>query len=106
MARDLVILCDGTSNRLGVDDTNVARLARLAGASAGSRIVFYDPGVGTLPQPGFTSAIGRWWSVVKGLAFGAGLSANVADAYVFLMRTYEPGDRIWLFGFSRGAYTV
>ena len=43
---------------------------------------------------------------MKGLAFGAGLMANVADAYRYLMDTYEDGDEIFLFGFSRGAYTV
>jgi hypothetical protein len=43
---------------------------------------------------------------VFGLAFGLGITNNIADAYQFLMRTYEDGDRIYLFGFSRGAYTV
>jgi hypothetical protein len=46
------------------------------------------------------------WTRVKGLAFGAGLIDNVADAYRYLMDTYEEGDRIFIFGFSRGAYTA
>src|SRR6266850_2260344 len=41
-----------------------------------------------------------------GLAFGYGLSDNVADAYQFLMRVFQPGDRVYVFGFSRGAYTA
>lgn len=46
------------------------------------------------------------WSVVKGLAFGSGLLSNVGDTYRYLMNVYEDGDQIYLFGFSRGAYTV
>ena len=41
-----------------------------------------------------------------GLATGYGLDANILDAYNFLVERYEPGDKIFLFGFSRGAYTV
>ncbi len=41
-----------------------------------------------------------------GLAFGYGISDNIADAYQFLMRNFEPGDRVYVFGFSRGAYTA
>jgi uncharacterized protein (DUF2235 family) len=50
--------------------------------------------------------LGKRWSMIKGLAFGAGLSDNVMDAYRFLMREYEEGDRVFLFGFSRGAFTI
>src|SRR5438093_419028 len=41
-----------------------------------------------------------------GLAFGAGLSWKIQEAYCYLMRFWEPGDQVFLFGFSRGAYTV
>src|SRR5258708_1069158 len=44
--------------------------------------------------------------VVVGLGVGTGLLANVGDAYRYLMNTYEDGDNVYLFGFSRGAYTV
>src|SRR6202012_2654787 len=50
--------------------------------------------------------IPRWWSMVKGLAFGSGFQANVLDAYRYLMEVYNDGDEIYLFGFSRGAYTA
>ncbi len=57
-----------------------------------------------------TPAIRHWiprkWSVVKGLAFGAGFKDNVFDAYRYLMEVYNEGDHIYLFGFSRGAYTA
>jgi len=42
----------------------------------------------------------------RGLAFGAGFVANVGDAYRYLMNVFEEGDQVFLFGFSRGAYTV
>jgi uncharacterized protein (DUF2235 family) len=41
-----------------------------------------------------------------GLAFGYGISDNISDAYQFLMRNFEPGDQVYVFGFSRGAYTA
>jgi uncharacterized protein (DUF2235 family) len=52
------------------------------------------------------SPIGRWWTRIIGLAFGYGISDNIADAYQFLMRTFRPGDQLYVFGFSRGAYTA
>lgn len=58
--------------------------------------VYYDRGVGT----------GAWLDALKGGAFGAGLSRNVRQAYKFLSFYYEPGDEIYVFGFSRGAYTA
>lgn len=51
------------------------------------------------------SAIGKWWTRTIGLAFGYGISDNLADAYQFL-RTFEPEDKVYVFGFSRGAYTA
>ena len=52
------------------------------------------------------TGIGKWWTRVIGLAFGYGISDNVADAYQFLMRTFEPDDNVYVFGFSRGPYTA
>jgi uncharacterized protein (DUF2235 family) len=52
------------------------------------------------------SPIGKWWTRIIGLAFGYGVSDNVADAYQFLMRTFRSGDAVYIFGFSRGAYTA
>jgi uncharacterized protein (DUF2235 family) len=70
------------------------------------QIIYYDPGVGTFPEPGFVTKIGKKISEIIGLAFGAGLTSKIAEAYSFLMDQYEAGDSIYLFGFSRGAYTV
>src|SRR5260221_7495925 len=57
-------------------------------------------------SPTARTRLEKQWSRLKGLAFGAGLLDNVGDAYRYLMNTYQQGDRIFLFGFSRGAYTV
>jgi len=68
--------------------------------------VFYDPGVGTVTEP---TTWQRWKTninMVLGLATGYGLDDNVLSAYRFLVDRYKPGDKIYLFGFSRGAYTV
>lgn len=70
------------------------------------QVVFYGPGVGTF---GLSEALFEWQKVpakVLGLAFGWGLTRNVEEAYRFVMRHFAPGDRLYLFGFSRGAYTA
>lgn len=105
-ARNLVICCDGTSNKFGVTSTNVVRLAEVIDRGGGNQILYYDPGVGTLPEPGLVGKVSGKVSTLAGLAFGAGLTRNVEEAYGFLMATWRPGDKVFLFGFSRGAYTV
>ena len=56
--------------------------------------------------PNARGRIEKEWTRAKGLAFGSGLLDNVADAYRYLMNKFEKNDRIFLFGFSRGAYTA
>lgn len=106
MGRNLVICCDGTNNEFGERNTNVARLVQVLDRDATRQLVYYDPGVGTLAEPGMMTRVGKKMSQLWGLAFGTGLMRNVEEAYVFLMENWEPGDRVYLFGFSRGAYTV
>ena len=104
MNKRLVVCCDGTWNtpdkwKDGVlAISNVARVAlgtHPIGADGCEQAVYYDKGVGT----------GRY-DTLRGGMFGSGLSRNIKEAYTFLIRRYEPGDDIFLFGFSRGAYTV
>ncbi|HEX7788362.1 MAG TPA: DUF2235 domain-containing protein [Methylomirabilota bacterium] len=116
MARKLVVCCDGTWNTPRTE-TNIFRTyrflrerlgtpaevsrgdgVRTCGGRAvdGSEVVlFYDAGVGT-----------DWFARLLGGGVGAGLSDNVRDAYHFLGHNYTPGTDIYLFGFSRGAYTA
>jgi uncharacterized protein (DUF2235 family) len=104
--RNLVVCCDGTSNEFGDTKTNVVRLVQTLEQHPDSQLVYYDPGVGTLPEPGLFSGAAKTVSRWLGLAFGVGLVRNVEEAYAFLMDTWRPGDTVFLFGFSRGAYTV
>jgi len=105
--RNLVICCDGTNNSLKSPPTNVRHLCQLADVADESRQrVFYDVGVGVDADPGMRTRIGSAFSRWSGSAFGTGLVENVTQAYYELIEHYAEGDRVFLFGFSRGAYTV
>lgn len=99
--RRLVVCCDGTWNSSdgGRAATNVVRMARVVKSRASDgtpQIVWYHPGVGT----------GDPLDRMLGGAVGVGLSPGVRAAYAFIVNNYLPGDEIFLFGFSRGAYTA
>ena len=68
--------------------------------------IYYQPGLGTRAGPGFSLPVTNWVARIAGLAFGYGIRDDIRDAYVFIMNNWRPGDRLYLFGFSRGAYTV
>ena len=106
MSKNIVICCDGTGNEFGDNNSNVVKLYSTLVIDGRMQIGYYHPGVGTMGAPTATNKLSKAWSIVMGLAFGAGLLTNVGDAYRYLMNTYEEGDRVFLFGFSRGAYTV
>ncbi|HWU77162.1 MAG TPA: DUF2235 domain-containing protein [Rhodanobacter sp.] len=96
--RRLVLLFDGTWNK-PESNTNVERLRRMIAPCDQAGIeqrVNYIPGVGV--KRGLTHLLGG--------AFGYGLSGNVRDGYRWLCQTWQPGDDIYLFGFSRGAYAA
>ncbi|MDZ7995411.1 MAG: DUF2235 domain-containing protein [Nostoc sp. EfeVER01] len=94
----LVICCDGTWQQLtSLYPSNVVKLAQSVKSIASdgvTQIVFYDEGIGTEGQK------------VLGGATGLGIDRNIEDCYRFLSLNYVSGDEIYLFGFSRGAYTV
>lgn len=96
----LIICCDGTWQSLDNDwPTNVQRIAQFVRPTAQdgtTQTLYYDPGVG------LKNALDR----VAGGAFGIGLDGEIEEAYSFLSMNYEIDDEIYLFGFSRGAYTV
>ncbi len=103
--RNIVICCDGTGNEFGNDNSNVVKLYATLDIND-QQIGYYHPGVGTMGAPAARNKIEEEWSVLAGLAFGVGFMLNVGDAYRYLMNMYRAGDDIYLFGFSRGAYTV
>jgi uncharacterized protein (DUF2235 family) len=106
MPRNIVVCCDGTGNEYGQDNSNVIRLYQTLRRGPDQRVAYYHPGVGTMGAKNALTAFGKAWTKFRGLAFGYGLSENIADAYECLMHAYEPGDRLFIFGFSRGAYTA
>jgi uncharacterized protein (DUF2235 family) len=106
MPKNIVVCCDGTGNEFGDRNSNVVKLYSTLIIDAEKQVGYYHPGVGTMGSPTAHNKISRAWSTVMGLAFGAGLLANVGDAYRYLMNVYKDGDQVYLFGFSRGAYTA
>jgi uncharacterized protein (DUF2235 family) len=105
--KNIIICCDGTGDEFGPTNSNVVRLyTTLDLHDNAAQVAYYHPGVGTMGAPNARNRIEKEWTRLTGLAFGAGFRDNVFDAYRFLMEIYEEGDRIFLFGFSRGAYTV
>lgn len=97
-SRNLIVLADGTGNSAAKPfKTNVWRLYQALDLNDGRQVAMFGDGVGT-------SSV-RLLRVL-GLAFGFGVKRNVIELYKFLCRNYNPGDRIWMFGFSRGAFTI
>lgn len=102
MVKRLVICADGTWNRPEEDlqedvPTNVLRMARAIrplAADGQPQHVFYDWGIGS------------YHNAVIGGVTGQGIHKNIMDAYRYIVQNFTPGTDIYLFGFSRGAYTV
>jgi uncharacterized protein (DUF2235 family) len=101
MAKRLIVCCDGTWQSPENDSpTNIIKLVQAlkdVGDDGLSQVIYYDEGLGA-----DTNGVSHYLSG----AFGLGLDKNILDAYRFLCLNYEVGDKICLFGFSRGAYTV
>lgn len=111
MTRNIVVLLDGTSNGIKSNRTNILRLYGTL-AKDEAQIVYYDPGVGTFGGDFAPLRLYRKGAEIWGMATGFGLDFNALEAYRFLLNNYrkdpESGecDRIYIFGFSRGAYTA
>lgn len=105
MPRNLVVCCDGTTNEIAGDTTNVLRLYRCLTRSD-EQVAFYDCGVGTIANPDRVSQRGRGLSRAVDSALGLSVREHALDAYRFIVQHYRSGDQIYLFGFSRGAYTA
>lgn len=106
MARNIVLCCDGTANEFAKDRTNVVKLFYALVHDPLAQATYYHPGVGTMEAVGAITMTGRKITKLLGQAIGFGLETDIRDAYVFLMNHFQDGDRVFLFGFSRGAYTV
>ncbi|KZP16562.1 hypothetical protein FIBSPDRAFT_748690 [Athelia psychrophila] len=107
--RNLVICIDGTSNELGITNTNVIELySQILKDKHGEQLTYYDSGIGTYATP-----TGMSWSHLMlvmenkvDLVTAWNLEKVIVGAYQWLSNQYRQGDKIFLFGFSRGAYQV
>jgi uncharacterized protein (DUF2235 family) len=103
--RNLVVCCDGTNNEIGRLLSNVLKLYRISEKSD-RQVVYYNPGIGTVGMRRTWGRSRQDLSSLFEMATGHGLDRDALNAYCFLCRHYKAGDSIYLFGFSRGAYTV
>lgn len=112
MPRNLIVLSDGTGQQGGLSpdelQSNIYKIYRGTGPpstiTADKQWAFYDAGIGTTPG-GKPSLARRIWNWLCG-ATGLGLTRNIIDCYEQIITLWRPDDRVFLFGFSRGAYTV
>ncbi|KAI6044762.1 hypothetical protein EDC04DRAFT_260585 [Pisolithus marmoratus] len=105
--RMLVLCFDGTAGQFDSDNTNVVKFFGLLRKDAvDKQLCYYQPGIGTYFEPGVVSPLFSWGAKILDEAIAWYLDAHVMDGYKFLMANYRTGDKISLFGFSRGAYTA
>lgn len=116
MPKNIVVYSDGTGQDGGVRVeqriSNVFKMYRASrihpdnAINPTEQVCFYDPGLGTdIGARGLTGAMRKLDKLLQSV-IGRGITKNMADCYEFIINHYEPGDRIYLIGFSRGAYTV
>jgi uncharacterized protein (DUF2235 family) len=116
MPKNIVVFSDGTGQDGGARPeqriSNIYKMYRISrdhadtGIDPSEQVVFYDAGLGTDIGTTALTAPVRFVQKLLGSVTGDGIKRNIADCYEFVINHYEEGDRIFLFGFSRGAYTV
>lgn len=125
MAKRIAVFSDGTGQTIGRNESNVLRLCKMLDLSEHSeQVAIYDPGIGThvsfhrlqsglkasermrLADSNPSSQLLHRLRMPLELCFGAGAKANIKQLYLALIDAYESGDQIYLFCFSRGAFTV
>lgn len=107
--KNILIFSDGTGQYGGIIPdqrlSNIYKMYRAmrpgtqTGISPGEQVAYYDPGLGS-------GELGGRIRNVLASAFGTGISENIVDCYEAILKQYRDGDRVFLFGFSRGAYTA
>lgn len=111
-AKKLILCFDGTGNKFHGDesDSNILKIFRMLDRTADDQYHYYQPGIGTyvvsssLSHTSTKARIRSWYQKAKDSAVGSSFDQHVVGGYRFLMRFYNPGDEIYMFGFSRGAY--
>ncbi|PLN82614.1 hypothetical protein BDW42DRAFT_200364 [Aspergillus taichungensis] len=113
-SREFVLCFDGTGYKFRGDeaDSNVLKIYRMLNRNDPRQFHYYQPGFGTYTTSIWQASnlgqnrLKRWFSNMKDAAAGTTFDEHVIDGYRFLMRFYRPGDAIYIFGFSRGAYVA
>ncbi|KAJ6483330.1 hypothetical protein C8R45DRAFT_904567 [Mycena sanguinolenta] len=106
-ARTLVLCFDGTGNQFDLDNSNIVEFfSMLSKADRTKQMVYYQAGIGTYTTPEIATPFWANISMLLDTALAFSLHAHVIGGYEFLMQNYMAGDRICIFGFSRGAYTA
>jgi uncharacterized protein (DUF2235 family) len=109
VSKTLCVFSDGTGQGGSARATHHTHVFRLYQATHNidpdHQVCFYDPGLGSAEDGERFGWLRTGYNFLS-KAIGLGISRNIKDCYDFLIRTFEPGDRLFLFGFSRGAYTV
>ncbi|KNZ77730.1 hypothetical protein J132_04157 [Termitomyces sp. J132] len=106
-ARTLVLCFDGTGDQFDSDNSNIVQFfSMLKKDDRTKQMVYYQAGIGTYTSPQIATPMAAKISKILDEAVAWDLSAHVMGGYEFLMQNYQAGDRICIFGFSRGAYTA
>lgn len=100
--RTIVVCLDGTGDKFDDDNSNIVHIVSALKKDDPNQVTYYQAGIGTYGEGGLSGGI----TAAMDMAVGAQLGLHVRDAYHFLMHTYKEGDKICIFGFSRGAYTA
>ncbi|KAG8951723.1 hypothetical protein FRC04_005744 [Tulasnella sp. 424] len=106
--KTIILAFDGTANKFCPHNTNIIRLFSLfEKRKPNEQVLYYQPGIGTYLAEG-----AAWSPTMKGMmemldsVFAWYLDIHIMDGYRFLMKHYNEGDTVCMFGFSRGAYTA
>ncbi|KLO20100.1 hypothetical protein SCHPADRAFT_817269 [Schizopora paradoxa] len=106
-ARTLVLCFDGTGDQFDDDNSNIVKLMScLKKDDQRQQMVYYQTGIGTTTKNSFISPLTIQFSKTLDEMFAWNLASHVQGGYEFLMQNYTAGDKISIFGFSRGAYTA
>ncbi|KAJ3812985.1 hypothetical protein F5876DRAFT_63523 [Lentinula aff. lateritia] len=105
--RTLVLCFDGTGDQFDADNSNIIQFfTALKKDDRSKQMVYYQAGIGTYTTPEVATPLMAKFSKAMDEAIAWNLHAHVMGGYEFLMQNYTAGDRICIFGFSRGAYTA
>lgn len=105
--RTLVLCFDGTGDQFDSDNSNIVQFfSMLKKDDPAQQMVYYQAGIGTYNTTQIATPSGAKLSKTIDMMVGKHLDGHVMDGYKFIMQNYEAGDKICLFGFSRGAYTA